>query len=85
MTCTHEVVSADGRYRFTEIIEDDTLVAALAAKGKFPGNVYESIRDDHLIAALSTGDPVTFRVIDDEWNEDYTVRTIRRAEIIEPA
>jgi hypothetical protein len=42
--------------------------------------VYE---DAELAALMERPEPVTFRVIEDEWSDDFTVRTIRRAEIVE--
>lgn len=42
---------------------------------------YLEIAEDELSALLHAG-PVTFRVLEDVWTEDYTVRTIKRAEII---
>jgi len=41
----------------------------------------EIIEDTELKALIDRHEPVTFRVIEDEWNADYTVRTIKSAEI----
>jgi hypothetical protein len=41
----------------------------------------EIIEDTELKTLIDRGFPVTFRVIEDEWNADYTVRTIKRVEI----
>jgi hypothetical protein len=41
----------------------------------------EIIEDTELETLIDRGFPVTFRVIEDEWNADYTVRTIKSAEI----
>jgi hypothetical protein len=41
----------------------------------------EIIEDTELKTLIDRGEPVTFRVIEDEWNTDYTIRTIKRAEI----
>lgn len=49
------------------------------------GGFTEIIKDAALEKALreAKGKTVTFRVFEDEWSADYTVRTIRRAEIRE--
>jgi hypothetical protein len=48
------------------------------------GNTFTEVYEDADLAALiERGEPVTFRALEDEWNADYTVRTIKRAEIVE--
>jgi hypothetical protein len=41
----------------------------------------EIIEDTELKTLIDRHEHVTFRVIEDEWNDDYTIRTIYRAEI----
>jgi hypothetical protein len=41
----------------------------------------EIIEDTELETLIDRGFPVTFRVIEDEWNADYTVRVVKSAEI----
>jgi hypothetical protein len=42
----------------------------------------EIIEDTELKTLIDSGEPVMFRVLEDEWNDDYTVRTIKSAEIL---
>jgi len=41
----------------------------------------EIIEDTELKTLIDSGNAVTFRVIEDEWNDDYTMRVIKNAQI----
>jgi len=48
------------------------------------GSFTEVVEDEQLAALLRAGEPVTFRVPQggDEWDAEFKVRTIKRAEIV---
>ena len=47
------------------------------------GAFTEVVEDEALASRLAAGDSVAFHVIEDEWNETFTHRTIKRAEIVD--
>lgn len=47
------------------------------------GEYTEIIEDEKLAALREAGTPVAYMVVEDEWNADFTLRIIRRAEIVE--
>lgn len=47
------------------------------------GEYTEITEDEQLAAVLAAGSHGTFRVIEDEWDDDFTTRIIRRVEILD--